>query len=97
MGRMNEEFFCYFPLREIRLPGLRAELHPVEDVQKLALLDKAGAKWEIRPIIFKEGEQGRMPLSVSLYYRGHDSSMHYQKRSAPAHREGVRNRRAVEK
>ena len=90
MGRMNEESFCSFPLREIRLPGLRAGLQPVEDVHKLVLFDKAGAKWEIRPITFTEGEQGRVPLSLSLYHRGNNRLMHYQKQSAPAHIEGVR-------
>jgi hypothetical protein len=90
MGRMNEQFFCSFPLREVRLPGLRAELQAVEDVQRLILSDKAGVKWEIRPITFTEGEQGRAPLSLSLYHRGNNKLMHYQKQSAPAHIEGVR-------
>ncbi|HEY6539679.1 MAG TPA: hypothetical protein VIZ18_02035 [Ktedonobacteraceae bacterium] len=90
MGTMNEKTFCSFPLREVRLLGLRAELQSVGDVQRLVLFDKAGVKWEIRPITFIEGEQGREPLTLSLYHRGHNRSMHYQKQSAPAHIEGVR-------
>src|SRR5579859_3818276 len=87
---MNEDIFCGFPIREVRLLGLRAELQQIEDVKRLSLFDKEGIKWEIRPITFREQGGRRIPETLSLYHRSKQGPMHYQKRSAPAHTDGVR-------
>src|SRR5712692_9996061 len=87
---MNEDTFCGFSLREIRILGLRAELLEVAGTIRLLLVDEKGAKWEIRPITFREQGDERIPISLPLYHRGKQGPMHYQNRSAPAHTEGVR-------
>jgi len=87
---MNEDTFCGFLVREIRILGLRAELQQIGESRKLLLLDKAGTKWEIRPITFREQDGRRVPATLSLYHRSKQGPMHYQKYSAPAHAEGVR-------
>ena len=81
--------FCGFSLDDVRILGLHPELIEIEsDVYKLALCDKKGIKWEIRPILF--GGNTRIPVSISLYHRNTgNSKMHYQKVYGPATKAGV--------
>ena len=81
--------FCGFSLEDVRILGLHPELIEIEsDVYKLALCDKRGPKWEMRPITFQENT--RIPASISLYHRNKgNSKMHYQKVHRPATKSGV--------
>ena len=82
--------FCGFSLDDVRILGLHPELIEIEcDVYKLALCDKKGPKWEIRPILFRENT--RIPLSISLYHRNKGNpKMHFQKVYRPATKAGVK-------
>ena len=72
------ETFYNFSLRDIRIPGLRGEVLETT----LRLLDKEGTKWEIRTITQER---------LSLYHRGNQGTMHYQKRSESTTSRGVEN------
>jgi hypothetical protein len=81
--------FCGFSLDDVRILGLHPELIEIESgVYKLALCDKKGPKWEIRPITFQENT--RIPVSISLYHRNKgNAKMHYQKVYRSATKGGI--------
>jgi hypothetical protein len=85
----DEQCYCGFSVREMRIPGLRPGVVAGADTQRLTLSDKAGVKWEIRPMTFREEEGKRLPASLSLYHRSKQGPMHYQGYAKPATHDGV--------